>query len=176
MAPGPGGEARPDSDVDVGVYYLPDRPPSVAALRRLARELDDRHVPDLVTDFGEWRPWIDGGGWLRIGGRPVDWLYRDLDRVARTIEECRAGRPTYHYQPGHPHGFLSHIYAGEVHHSKVLYDPRGSLTALKALTADSSALSRPGESPDALTASVGRLEEVLRSVGDISAGRTREEG
>ena len=130
------GEARPDSDVDVGIYYRPDRPPSVDALRRLARELDDRHLLDLVTDLGEWGPWINGGGWLRIGGRPVDWLYRDLDRVTRTIEECRAGRPTYHYQPGHPHGFLSHIYTGEVYYCKVLHDPRGRLAALKALTVE----------------------------------------
>ena len=66
----------------------------------------------------------------------MDWLFRDLDRVMRTIEECRAGRPTYHYQPGHPHGFLSHIYAGEVHYCRVLHDPRGRLATLKALTAE----------------------------------------
>ena len=253
------GEARPDSDVDVGVYYRPESPPSVGALRRLARELDDRHLPDLVTDFGEWGPWIDGGGWLRVGGRPVDWLYRDLDRVARTIEECRAGRPTYHYQPGHPHGFFSHIYAGEVHHCKVLHDPSGSLAALKALTAEypaplkralvkhflweagfaletcrkparrgesfyaggclfrcaaclvqvlyalneryfvnekgsvgavasfalrpdgfgetiSSVLSRPGEDPNALTASVERLGELIRAVEEMSAEHSNECG
>jgi predicted nucleotidyltransferase len=36
------GEARPDSDVDLGLYYRPDDPPAVEDLRRLARELDDR--------------------------------------------------------------------------------------------------------------------------------------
>jgi predicted nucleotidyltransferase len=127
-------EAHPNSDVDIGIYYLPDHPPSVDALRRLARELDDRHLPDLVTDLGGWGPWINGGGWLCVEGRQVDWLYRDLDRVTRTIEECRAGRPTFHYQPGHPHGFHSHIYAGEVHYCDVLYDPVHELSGLKALT------------------------------------------
>jgi hypothetical protein len=122
--------------VDLGIYYRPERRPSLAALRELARELDDRHVPDLVTDFGEWGPWIDGGGWLRIEGRRVDWLYRDLDLVSREISECRAGRTSSHYQPGHPHGFHTHIYAGEVHHCRVLRDVRGKLASLKALVAD----------------------------------------
>jgi predicted nucleotidyltransferase len=130
------GEAYPDSDVDLGIYYRPERRPSLAALRELARELDDRHLSDLVTDFGEWGPWIDGGGWLRIEGRRVDWLYRDLDLVSREISECRAGRTSSHYQPGHPHGFHTHIYAGEVHHCRVLRDARGVLASLKALVAD----------------------------------------
>ena len=130
------GEAHPDSDVDLGIYYRPERRPSLAALRELARELDDRHVPDLVTDFGEWGPWIDGGGWLRIEGRRVDWLYLDLDLVSREISECHVGRTSSHYQPGHPHGFHTHIYAGEVHHCRVLRDVRGKLASLKALVAD----------------------------------------
>lgn len=122
--------------MDLGIYYRPERRPSLAALRELARELDDRHVPDLVTDFGEWGPWIDGGGWLRIEGRRVDWLYRDLDLVSREISECHVGRTSSHYQPGHPHGFHTHIYAGEVHHCRVLRDVRGKLASLKALVAD----------------------------------------
>lgn len=130
------GEAHPDSDVDLGIYYRPDRRPSVRVLGELARELDDRRLPNLVTNFGEWGPWINGGGWLRVEGRRMDWLYRDLDLVTRKISECRAGRTACHYQPGHPHGFHSHIYAGEVHHCQVLRDPSGELASLKALVAD----------------------------------------
>ena len=66
------GEARPDSDVDLGLYYSPGVPPNIEGLRRLAKELDDRHLPDLVTEIREWGPWINGGGWLRVAGRPVD--------------------------------------------------------------------------------------------------------
>ena len=79
------GEGYPDSDMDLGVYYRQDRPPAVGELRRLAQELDDRHLPDLVTKAGEWGPWTNGGGWLRVAGRPVDWLYRDAGKVAATI-------------------------------------------------------------------------------------------
>ena len=127
------GEASPDSDVDLGVYYEPDRPFGIEDLRQLARKLDYRRPDDAVTEFGEWGPWIDGGGWLVIEGQRVDWLYRNLALVRRTIEECRAGRPTLHHQPGHPHGFHTHIYLGEIHHCRPLHDPRGVLQRLKPL-------------------------------------------
>ena len=75
------GDADARSDVDLGLYYDPARPFAIPALREVARELDDRHQADLVTDFGGWGPWINGGGWLVIGGTRVDWLYRDLTKV-----------------------------------------------------------------------------------------------
>jgi predicted nucleotidyltransferase len=129
------GTARPDSDIDLGIYYQPAHRPSLAALRQLAQELDDRHLPELVTDFGEWGPWINGGAWLQIDGQHVDWLFRDLDRVAHAIDECRAGRPTCDYQIGHPHGFHNHTYMGEVHGCRALHDPSGTLAQLKRLAA-----------------------------------------
>jgi predicted nucleotidyltransferase len=129
------GEARPDSDVDLGLYYRPDDPPTVEDLRRLARELDDRHLSDLITEIGGWGPWINGGGWLKVAGRLVDWLYRDAGKVAATVERCLSGETACHYQPGHPHGFHEHIYAGEVHHCRVLHDPEGLLRGLKAAVA-----------------------------------------
>jgi predicted nucleotidyltransferase len=124
-------EAHPDSDVDLGIYYHPENPPRIADLRMLAQELDDRHPPDAVTDFGEWGPWINGGGWLIIEGRRIDWIYRDLGLVERTIGECSTGHPSVHYQPGHPHGFHTHIYMGEIHYCRPLYDPEGALESLK---------------------------------------------
>ena len=129
-------EAHPDSDIDLGIYYRRDNPPSVAELRRLAEELDDRHPKDAATDLGEWGPWINGGAWLTVEGQRIDWLYRDLDRVEAVFAECLSGRPTCHYQPGHPHGFHNHIYLGEVHYCRPLFDPDGELAALKAQTAE----------------------------------------
>jgi predicted nucleotidyltransferase len=128
------GEAHADSDVDLGIYYRPENPPRITDLRLLAQELDDRHPQYAVTNFGEWSPWINGGGWLTIEGRKVDWLYRDLDLVELTIRECRAGRPSVYYQPGHPHGFHTHIYMGEIHYCRSLFDPDGELRALKNMT------------------------------------------
>jgi predicted nucleotidyltransferase len=129
------GEAHLDSDVDLGVYYRPEHRPSVEDLRRLAQELDDRHLPDLATEIGEWGPWINGGGWLRMESRSVDWLYRDADKVAVIIRRCTSGETACHYQPGHPHGFHEHIYLGEVHHCRTLHDPEGLLRELKSTVA-----------------------------------------
>jgi len=128
------GEAHPDSDLDLGIYYRPDDPPSIEALRDVARRLDDRHAGEAVTDFGEWGPWINGGAWLRIEGQKVDWLYRDLIRVEESIAESRQGCVTVHYQPGHPFGFPSWLYMGEISSCLPLYDPHNEIASLKALT------------------------------------------
>lgn len=125
------GSARPDSDVDIGILYEPAQPPDLVVLRQLAEEMDDRHLPDLLTPFGGWGPWINGGGWLEVQRQRVDWIYRDLNQVRRVIEECRSGHPTLAYQAGHPHGFHSHIYLAELHYCQVLHDPGNVVAALK---------------------------------------------
>jgi predicted nucleotidyltransferase len=127
------GRGDPHSDVDLGIYYDPARPFAVEDLRALVTELDDRHGPELVG-FGEWGPWINGGAWTRMRGTKLDLLYRDLGLVDRVLDDCAAGRVTCDYQPGHPHGFSNHIYAGEVHHGLALHDPDGALAERKART------------------------------------------
>lgn len=117
--------------MDLGLYYDSASPPMLHALRQLAADLDDRGVGAEVTDFGAWGPWVNGGAWLEIDDVSVDWLYRDLGRVSRVVEECLAGRSTSDYYLGHPHGFHSHIYLGEVHHAQTLADPRAVLHGLK---------------------------------------------
>ncbi|MCC6170187.1 MAG: nucleotidyltransferase domain-containing protein, partial [Caldilineaceae bacterium] len=127
-----GGHALPTSDLDVGLYYQPNAPIDIAALAEAVSPLDDDPRPDLVTPLGGWGPWINGGGWLRIHARPVDLLYRDLDRVAQVCEACASGQVEVAYQPGHPHGFVSSIYAGEIAVCRPLWDPDGAVAALKA--------------------------------------------
>jgi hypothetical protein len=117
------GEHAPDSDVDLGLYYRP--PLDVDALRRLAAEVSE--TPAGVTAPGGWGAWVDGGGWLRIGGVPVDWILRDLDRVATSCRDALAGRVEWHFQVGHPLGFPGTAYAGELAHAVLLADPTGEL-------------------------------------------------
>lgn len=125
------GDHAPDSDVDLGIYYRGTL--DVAALGALARELGG---PDAeVTGTGGWGPWVDGGAWLTIDGAPVDWIYRDLDRVQSAWADATAGRCAFHFQVGHPLGFLDVSYAGEVGSGVVLADPEGELTALRAAAA-----------------------------------------
>ncbi|MFI6234682.1 nucleotidyltransferase domain-containing protein [Micromonospora sp. NPDC050784] len=127
------GEHRPDSDWDLGLYYRGEL--DVPALRAVAATVaDDTDV--ALTAPGGWGPWVDGGGWLRIGGVAVDWIYRDLDRVQRVWTDCRAGRYEVGVQAGHPLGFYSSAYVGEVALCQVLADPTGQLTRLKEQTRD----------------------------------------
>ncbi|MDR7327889.1 nucleotidyltransferase domain-containing protein [Catenuloplanes sp. NPDC020197] len=104
------GTHRPDSDYDLGLYYRGDL--DVAALRTLAADVTGADTE--VTARGGWGPWVDGGGWLTVDGARVDWIYRDLGRAERIRADCEAGRFEIGFQPGHPLGFYSHVYAGEV--------------------------------------------------------------
>jgi hypothetical protein len=124
------GTHRPDSDWDLGLYYRGT--PGVAALTALASEVQG--APAEVAGPGGWGPWVDGGAWLRVDGVAVDWILRDLDRVEAVWEDCREGRFEVGVQPGHPLGFWSPAYPGEVATGRVLADPRGELTALQERT------------------------------------------
>ncbi|MER7762701.1 nucleotidyltransferase domain-containing protein [Streptomyces sp. NPDC097619] len=126
------GAHRPDSDWDLGLYYRGR--PDTAALRALAKELTGRDTE--VTEPGAWGRWVDGGAWLTVDGARVDWLYRDLDRVAGIWRDCRAGRFETGTQAGHPLGVYSHSYAGELAQGLVLADPTGELGALRAEMAE----------------------------------------
>ncbi|WP_377272891.1 nucleotidyltransferase domain-containing protein [Peterkaempfera sp. SMS 1(5)a] len=121
------GEHRPDSDWDLGVYYRGR--PDLAALRALAG-------PEVeVAGPGGWGPWVNGGAWLRVDGVAVDWILRDLDRVQQVWGDCCEGRYEVGMQAGHPLGFWSPCYAGEVALGQVLADPTGELTDLRRRTA-----------------------------------------
>jgi len=126
------GNHTPKSDVDLGLYYQPENPPDLLSLNYLASELDDNHRTNLITPIGGWGKWINGGGWLKVEGIPVDFLYRDVAQVHQVIDDGHNGQITIDYQPGHPHGFVSSIYMGEVALCLPLHDPQGVLAALKA--------------------------------------------
>jgi predicted nucleotidyltransferase len=126
------GTATEASDTDIGLYFHEAGPPHVEHLRRIAAELSDAASPMTVTAVGAWGPRIVGGAWLSIAGRKVDLLYRPLEGVEAAIEACRAGRVEMAYQPGHPHGFSSATWAGEIALCVPLYDPIGWIAALKA--------------------------------------------
>lgn len=127
------------SDYDIGLYY--DGELDIAALERAARTLNDagtnrsyqggHDASPLMTNIGGWGPWVDGGGWLTVDGVAVDILYRSAARVTGVIADCREGRFECAYQIGHPHGFVSTIYAGEIATARVLHDPHGFVAASK---------------------------------------------
>ncbi|MER5349667.1 DUF4037 domain-containing protein [Kitasatospora sp. NPDC002551] len=119
------GEHRPDSDWDLGLYYR--GAPDLDALREVAG-------PGVeVAGPGGWGPWVDGGAWLTVEGLGrVDWILRDLDRVDRVRADCLAGRYEVGIQAGHPLGFWSPCYVGELALGRVLADPSGELAERRA--------------------------------------------
>ncbi len=128
------GPGDAEADIDIGIYYHAGSRPESAELHAAANTLDDRGKPDGFGEYGEWGPWINGGAWLRVDGHKTDLLLREIDRVAQVLDDCEAGVIVPVYQPGHPHCFINHIYAGEVHHNLILFDPEGTLAALRQRT------------------------------------------
>jgi predicted nucleotidyltransferase len=119
------------SDIDLGIYYHPDSPLQLNALSKVATQLDDEHQADVITDIGGWGPWINGGGWLSIQSHPVDFLYRDLEKVIAVIDDCLHGKVEIVYQPGHPFGFVSSIYLAEVAVCQPVWDAEEIISKLK---------------------------------------------
>ncbi|WP_020144998.1 nucleotidyltransferase domain-containing protein [Terracoccus sp. 273MFTsu3.1] len=157
------GDALPTSDVDLGVYY--DGTPDTLELTRLASVWSGRDV--TVGEPGSWGPWVDAGGWLEVEGVAVDWILRDIDRVAAQADRASRGEFAFHPQAGHPLGFLDVSYAAELATGVVLADPAGRLTSLRAaVTAYPLALR------DAM---VGALWEADFLVGAAGKGARRED-
>lgn len=73
------GDASPDSDLDLGIYYRPESPPAIDELRALARD-------GRTASAGSRNGFRGAGEWINGGG----WLYRDLGEVERVIHTKRA--------------------------------------------------------------------------------------
>jgi predicted nucleotidyltransferase len=129
------GIAHAASDYDIGLYFSEGAGLDVQRLLEAAKDLVDDPAAANVTEVWGWGPRIVGGGWLSIAGKKVDLLYRPIESVETVIRDCRAGRVSMDYQPGHPHGFCSAIWMGEVALCRPLSDREGALAALKATTA-----------------------------------------
>jgi hypothetical protein len=128
------GAAHASSDTDIGLYFSARGGLDVQRLLEVVNCLVDEPAAAQVTEVGGWGPWIVGGGWLTITGKKVDLLYRPIESVETVIRDCCDGRTSMDYQPGHPHGFCSAIWMGEVALCRPLSDPDGALTQLKAMT------------------------------------------
>lgn len=124
------GNHREDSDIDIGLYYNPDLL-DIAAINQLASELDDEHRSNLVGSPGTWGDWVNCGGWLVINGYHVDLILRDMKRVEQIVKDTEEGIVSCNYQTGHPHGYLSVMYRGELAISKLYYAKNESFNDIK---------------------------------------------
>jgi hypothetical protein len=108
------GAAHAASDYDIGLYFGEGAQIDVARLLLVVQDLVDVPMTTAVTEVGGWGPWIGGGGWLSVDGMKVDILYRPLQRIEKVIFGLPR-RPRHdQLSTGHPHGFCSAIWMGEV--------------------------------------------------------------
>jgi hypothetical protein len=128
------GTSHRRSDYDIGLYFSDACELDTDRLQDVVRGFTDDPETTTVTPVGAWGPWIVGGAWLTVGGEEVDLLYRNIDAVRRTMDDCRSGQISIDYQPGHPHGFCSATWMGELARCQPLRDPGNLVAELKAIT------------------------------------------
>jgi hypothetical protein len=119
------------SDLDVGLYYAEARPFSVEEIKLLARSISLPGSLPTVTGFYEWGAWVNGGAWIQTRVGKVDFLYRNLDQVEKTIQEAHQGLFLHDYDQQPTHGFYSVGYLAETQICVPLYDPELRLAELK---------------------------------------------
>lgn len=125
------GSQRPDSDIDIGLYYDENLSLDIAHIRSIASVLNDTANP-TVTDLGGWGIWVNGGAWLTIQGQRVDFLYRNIGFVSSTIDDCNAGIICSDYWQQPAYGFHSFMYCTETAICHLLYDSDHVIEHLKA--------------------------------------------
>ncbi len=125
------GRARPNSDIDIGLYYRPETAFSIEKVRQIASHLNDTPDP-VVAEFYEWGQWVNGGAWLTIEGQRVDLLYRSIEKVEQTLAEALHGRFQIDFEQHPPFGFFGPTLLGEAAIAIPLDDPHGTLSTLKA--------------------------------------------
>ena len=128
------GAHHPNSDIDIAIYYSETHLLDTENIHAIAITMNDTPNP-VVTDVDGWGHWVNGGAWLTIQGQRVDFLYRNLDFVSRTLDDCANGIFEIDYLQQPPYGFYSYMYCAETQICKPLHDPSNILSTLKAKVA-----------------------------------------
>lgn len=124
------GTQTASSDLDVALYYSKATPFAIDDVRSVARSIATVGEP-TVTGLYEWGGWVNGGAWIQTAAGKVDFLYRNLEQVQRTIDEAHQGIQHHDYAQQPAYGFYSVIYLAETQCCVPLYDPHGWIAHLK---------------------------------------------
>ena len=101
------GTAKITSDLDFGIYYAEGSPFDIARIRDVAEEISSPGAPPTVTGFYEWGPWVNGRAWIVTGQGKVDFLYRNIQQIERTIAQVLTGSYEHDYYQHPTFGFSS---------------------------------------------------------------------
>ncbi|WP_185218299.1 nucleotidyltransferase domain-containing protein [Sphingobacterium mizutaii] len=126
------GRANADSDIDIGIYYHENNPFDIKEIESIAKKYAKDNIP-TVTDFYEWGPWVNGGAWIQTEAGKIDFLYRNINQVRRTIQDAMEGIWENHYEQQPPYGFTSLFYLAEIEACKAVFDPQNVIQYLKSL-------------------------------------------
>ena len=126
------GRANQDSDLDIGIYYHENHPFSIDDIRGVAEKFSTIENP-TVTDFYQWGPWVNGGAWINTEFGKVDFLYRNINQIRKTIQDATEGKWENHYEQQPPYGFSSIFYLAEIEACQPIYDPQQIIQYLKSL-------------------------------------------
>jgi hypothetical protein len=124
------GAHHPKSDMDIGIYYRQAQPFAIADIRQVAHDISIAGEP-TVTGFYGWGAWVNGGAWIHTAHGKVDFLYRNLDQIEKTVAEAEQGVFHHDYAQQPTHGFYSMTYLAEMQICIALYDPERRIAGLK---------------------------------------------
>jgi predicted nucleotidyltransferase len=119
------------SDMDIGIYYREAEPFDLSLIREIAESISVSGEP-TVTGFYEWGEWVNGGAWIQTKAGKVDFLYRNIDQIQRTINEAQHGITHHDFDQQPAYGFYSIIYLAELKICIPLHDPDGLVSELKS--------------------------------------------
>ena len=125
------GTSRPDSDLDIGLYYSEKSPPEIEAIRASVARVSLPDRTPTVTGFYQWGPWVNGGAWIHTSAGKMDLLYRNSDQVRRVLDECQAGIYHHDFYQQPTFGFVSVVYLAETKTCLPLFDRQNLLSELK---------------------------------------------
>ena len=124
------GMATKNSDLDIGIYYSELNPFDIEKLREIAKNISNNDQP-IVTGFYEWGPWVNGGAWINTTSGEVDFLYKNIEQITRTIDNSKNGIWENNFEQQPPYGFSSIIFLSETQSSFTLFDPDDVVKNLK---------------------------------------------
>jgi predicted nucleotidyltransferase len=124
------GMATEGSDLDLGIYYSEQQPFDIEKIKAISEKYAENEQP-TVTGFYEWGPWVNGGAWINTANGEVDFLYKNIEQITKTIENAKNGLWENNFEQQPPYGFSSVIFLAETNSSLPLYDPEEVVKNLK---------------------------------------------
>ena len=125
---------RPNSDIDIRIYYDDLLGFDMDKVNEVVTKMDNEKRNNLVAPLGEWGPWDNTGGTLKIRDYQVNLVFRDIKKVSQVVDDCLSGNITPYYHRGHPHAFINLIYMGEISVCRILVDTENQIAGLNSKT------------------------------------------